>query len=154
MKKLSDIIDKLESNIKHYALSDPGISTGSVGWHIEHCLLVINSVIDALGKSIPGTHKNTFAINRSFVMITGNIPRGKVKAPTAVQPGPVIDIAALQEHILHSKEKLKVLRHLSSDHYFKHPFLGDFKLRPALRFINIHTKHHLKIMHDIIKSKR
>ena len=154
MKKLSDIIDKLESNIKHYALSDPGISTGSVGWHTEHCLLVINSVIDALAKSIPGTHKNKLTLNRSFVMITGNIPRGKVKAPTAVQPGPVIDNRALQNHIMHSKEKLKILEHLSSDHYFKHPFLGDFKLRPAFRFLNIHTKHHLNIIEDIIKSKK
>ena len=153
MKKISDLLGKLENNIQYYELSETFISTGNVGWHVEHSLLVFNAVIDALGKSTPGAYKNKFGISRSFVMITGKIPRGKVKAPSAVQPSHVINVVALQQHISDLKEKIKILERLSPDHYFTHPFLGDFKLTPALRFLKIHTKHHLRIINDIIIKK-
>ena len=153
MKKISDLLGKLKKNIRYSELSETFISTGTVGWHIEHSLLVFNAVIDALGKSTPGAYKNKFSISRSFVMISGKIPRGKVKAPSAVQPSYIIDVVALQQHISDSKEKIKTLERLSSDHYFAHPFLGDFKLKPALRFLKIHTEHHLRIIDDI-KTKK
>ena len=150
MKKISDLILQLETNVKHHEITAPVLSNGSVGWHITHTLLVMNAVIDALRKSIPGTYKNTYSLKRSFVMITGRIPRGKVKAPTAVQPDTTISLAALEQEMMLTKENIKKTAQLSSEHFFRHPFMGDFKLKPALRFIIIHTKHHLKIINEII----
>ncbi len=81
-------------------------------------------------------------------------PRGKVKAPKAVQPATNFNFETLHQHICLSREGLKTLEHLSAGHYFTHPFLGDFKLKAAVKFIKVHTNHHLHIINDIVRSKK
>jgi len=153
MKKLEIIIAHLESHIPKHAYRNPEISKGSVGWHIEHALLTLNAVIDTMSRSDPAKYKKTFDIRRTVVMTMGKIPRGKAKAPAAVQPTLNFNAETLEQHIALSKEKIKTIEHLSPDRYFKHPFLGDFKVKVALRFLSIHTNHHLVIIEEIINKK-
>lgn len=153
MKKLEGLIFKLQTKIPHHELTASNISTASVGWHIEHSLLTLNFIIDALGKSNPADYKPTFDIRRSIVMLLGKIPRGRVQAPRAVRPATDFNIDTLHQHISLSIEKLKTLEYLNAGHYFTHPFLGDFKLEAAIRFLKVHTKHHLHIINDIVRSK-
>jgi hypothetical protein len=153
MKKLEQLIAELESNISHCELTIPNISAGSVGWHIEHSLLVLNLVIGALSKSNPADYKKKRDIRRTILMLLGRIPRGRIKAPKAVQPSLDFNKESLQQHVYQTKERVKVLSQLSSSHFFSHPFLGDFKLAPAIKFLTIHTKHHNQIIQDIIKSR-
>jgi hypothetical protein len=153
MEKLVEFICELESQIHEYDLVNPNISKGSVGWHIEHSLLTLNLIIEAMNKSNPDNYKWTFDKRRSFVTLLGKIPRGKVKAPTVVLPTVDFNPDTLQQHISFSKEKIKSLEKLKPNNYFKHPFLGDFNLKPAKKFLEIHTKHHLNIIKDIIGSK-
>jgi hypothetical protein len=154
MTQLEDLISRLESHIPDHERSDTTISKGSVGWHIEHSLLTMNAVIGALGKSDPKAYRSTFNIKRSVVMLLGKIPRGKVNAPKVVQPTIDFNAATLQQHINLTKEKLGILAGLSPDHFFTHPFLGDFKLKPSIRFLGVHTKHHLAIIEDIVKRSK
>ena len=44
------------------------------------------------------------------------------------------------------------LKSVSNDHYFEHPYLGKLKKKDTIRFLEIHTNHHLKIIDDILKS--
>jgi hypothetical protein len=154
MIKLEDLVSKLESKISDYEFINPSISKGSVGWHIEHSLLTLNLIIDALSKSNPNDYKRRFDIRRSIVIFLGKIPRGRVKAPAVVQPTANFNPDTLQQHIFISREKIKTLEHLSQGHFFTHPFLGDFKLKQAVKFLKVHTKHHLDIIYDIVKSKK
>lgn len=153
MKKLEVITAHLESYIPKHAYRNPEISMGSVGWHIEHSLLTLNAIIDALSRSNPANYKKTFDIRRAFVMTFSKIPRGKAKAPAAVQPTNNFNAETLEQHIALSKEKIKTIEHLRPKQYFKHPFLGDFKVKVAMRFLSIHTNHHLMIIEEIINKK-
>ncbi len=153
MKKLENLITNLESKIQDHDLTNPGVSKGSVGWHIEHSLLTLNLIIDVLGKSNPEDYKSKFDFRRILVMTTGKIPRGRVKAPGVVQPNVNFNTETLRQHIQLAREKMKSIDSLKEGNFFTHPFLGDFKLKPALKFLKIHTKHHLNIIDDIIKSK-
>lgn len=154
MKKLQSLIEKLEQAITEYKILDPKISLGSVGWHIEHSLLTLNLVIEALKRSEPDEYKWSFNIKRSFVLLSGKIPRGRIKAPTVVRPTINYNAHTLKQHILLTKEKMKSMGALKSHHFFNHPFLGDLRFRSTVRFLNIHTKHHLAIINDIIKNKK
>lgn len=154
MKKLEALISELETRIRDQHLLNPAVSKAAVGWHIEHSLLVLQVIIDALVKSVPDKYKSTFDIRRQVVMLVGIIPRGKVKAPTAVRPVETFHESSLRQHLFAVRESLKSMESLSKGHYFTHPFLGDFKLKPAIKFMRVHTNHHLKIINDIIKSSK
>jgi hypothetical protein len=86
-----------------------------------------------------------------LIFILGKIPRGKAKAPQIVFPKTTIDQPSLQEHINKSRNSLKELESVSNNHYFEHPYLGKLKKKETLRFLEIHTNHHWKIIEDIIK---
>lgn len=152
MKIINGLMEKLESKVPFHGLMALQISEASVGWHIAHSLLTLNSIIDALTKSNPQEYKSAFDIRRSVVMLLGKFPRGRIKAPKAVRPSSDINLESLQQGIHGTTEKIKILEQLSPHHYFKHPFLGDFKLKPAIKFMAVHTNHHLHIINDILKS--
>lgn len=154
MKNIAELIHQLESRISEHALHNPDISNGSVGWHIEHSLLTLNIIIEALKKSEPSNFNSKFDFRRLIVLTVGKIPRGKIKAPKLVQPSTVIDPPALLQHLLLTKENLKALDSLSKGHFFSHPFLGDFRLKQAVKFLCVHTNHHLSIINDIINSRK
>ena len=54
MENLPTILNQLESKIPYRNKNKLTVSQASVGWHIEHSLLVITEVIHALQNSIPG----------------------------------------------------------------------------------------------------
>ena len=149
MKKLYTLLTELEKSIPHQALLNPQVSQVPVGWHIEHSLLVLNAIVSGLKKSRPAAYKPTFDWRRQVVLVLGVIPRGKIKAPAAVRPVETFNAASLQQHLYTTKANLESIGQLSPDHFFTHPFLGDFKLIPAVKFMQVHTRHHLKIIRDI-----
>ena len=152
MPALSALISELQSKISFHEKTNPNVSKAAVGWHIEHSLLTMNLIVYGLSRSNPSAYRPEFDIRRIILMLSGKIPRGKIKAPAAVQPKNQSGQDALQQHILVARENLKRLELLHPEHFFTHPFLGDFKLRAAIKFICIHTKHHLQIINDIIEA--
>ena len=152
MKELDKLLSKLESKISYQEYMNPTISKASVGWHIEHSLLTLNSIITGLAASDPKKYKRRFDIRKTVVMLLGKFPRGRIRAPKTVQPTVAFNADTLHEHVLLLQERVKTLDSLSGDHFFVHPFLGDFKLKPGIRFMAIHTNHHLRIIEDIIRS--
>ena len=154
MEKLKELIQDLESKIQNQEILDPTISKSSVGWHIEHTLLTMNLVIEALQKSNPENYKRTFNFYRILVFTLNKIPRGRARAPKIVQPKVDFNTETLKIHLEKGKTKLAELNTISGKNYFEHPYFGHLTLKPTIKFLEIHTYHHLKIINDIIKSKR
>ncbi|MGC4042126.1 MAG: DUF1569 domain-containing protein [Flavobacterium sp.] len=152
MEALQNLISELEAKIPLYEKSNPAVSNSTVGWQIDHSMLVINTVIDQLRNSNPGNYKWRFNKWRLFIRITNTIPRGKVRVPKSVKPIDTATIESLTSKLELTKKNIADLDKLPSNSYFTHPFFGDLNLNPAIWFLKLHTNHHLKIIKDIIKN--
>jgi len=154
MNKINNLLNQLEAKISNGENLNPAISKGSVAWHIEHSLLTINLIINALIQSNPKNFKWKFSFIRMVVLLMKKIPRGKVKSPKVVLPQENISNESLVRHLLLTKDSIMNLESLSKDKYFTHPYFGDLKLNQTIRFLEIHTQHHLEIIEDIISNKQ
>jgi len=152
MKNLEILLDQFESRIPLFEKENLAISKSNIGWHIEHSLLTLNGVIKFLTHSNPKDYKWKFNFIRIIVMKTGKIPRGKVKAPQIVVPKDTISKTQLLANLEQTRKMVLELETISKEHYFEHPFFGKLKRNDTIRFLEIHTNHHLKIIEDIIKS--
>lgn len=153
MEKLVKLLNNLESKIPNSERLNQSISKSSVGWHIEHTLLVIIKTIQALEKSNPQDYKWKFSLAKTFVYTFNKIPRGKGNAPQSVLPAEIIAADNLNKNIQVANDKVNGLTNLNSNNYLQHPYFGKLNLKSTIRFLQIHTKHHIEIIDDIIKAR-
>ena len=144
-------IEEIESLIPKASISNPNISVSGVDWHLDHTLKVIISICDVLKKSDPTKYKSSFNISWQAISLTGTIPRGRGKAPEFTKAKEEIKVADIQSQLEEAKSALQSIESLPANSYFKHPYFGMLNLKGAQKFLRIHTRHHLKIMRDIIK---
>jgi hypothetical protein len=123
MKILQQLLNELEAKIPFWENTNEKVSNASVGWHIEHSLLVIKRVIDSTKKSDPVLYKWKFNIKKIFVFAAGSIPRGKGNAPEPSKPKEDFNESTLQEHIQLIKNKLAEIDSIQPNQYFVHPIL-------------------------------
>ena len=153
MHKLNYLINELESLIPKYECLDIRISKSPVGWHMEHTLLTLSLIIEQLKRSDPITYKWQFNFTRILVFTINKIPRGRAKAPKVVQPKTDFNESTIKIHLDSVSKKIEELNLLKQDNYFEHPYFGNLNLKPTIKFLELHTKHHLSIIRDIIRSK-
>ncbi len=146
------IIEKLQQYIPQKDLQVSNVSDWSVGYQIEHCTKVIYGVCQGLINSDPASFKYKFNFFRIVILLTGYIPRGKAKAPKAVQPKASASTEELNKFLNKANELLTEIDKLDKNAYFDHPYFGMVNLKLAKRFIEVHTNHHIKIIKDIIKA--
>ena len=151
MKNIDAIMPELANYIADYNQSNKAISEVSVGWHIEHSLLVIKQITATLAQSEPKLYKSKFNVKRFVVFLTKTIPRGKAKAPKVVIPVDEITIEILQESLKNTYQAIAYLKDCQENQYFMHPFFGQLNKKQTIKFLAIHTEHHLKIIRDILK---
>jgi len=151
MKNLDAILPELANYIADYNQSNYAISEASVGWHIEHSLLVIKQVTATVAQSEPKLYKSKFNLSRFFVFLLKTIPRGKAKAPKVVIPSDNITADSLQESLKNTYQAITYLKDCEVNQYFMHPFFGQLNKKQTIKFLEIHTQHHLKIIRDILK---
>jgi len=152
MSQLSALIKELEQRIPDLEKEAPKVSASAVGWHIEHSLLTINAIIAAMGKSDPKDYQWKFSFPRLLVFTINKIPRGRAKAPVHVQPKTVFTSATLKEHVDRTVEKLNDLNGLQAKQFLIHPYFGKLNVKQTIKFLGIHTRHHIAIINDIIKQ--
>ena len=152
MKNVQNKIQALSAYINQSALVSPEVSAVSVGWHIEHSLLVIKQITSTVAQSDPKLFKQKFNFNRLWVFLFHYFPRGKAQAPKVVIPNSELTIQALEDSIKHTYQALDYLKDCQPNQYFMHPFFGQLNRNQTIHFLSIHTKHHLKIIKDIIAS--
>ena len=151
MKNLDVIVPELATFIPNYNQSNTAISEVAVGWHIEHCLLVIKQITSTVAQSDPKLYKSKFNMTRFFVFLSKTIPRGKAKAPKVVIPSDNITADALQESLKNTYQAITYLKDCEERQYFMHPYFGQLNKKQTIQFLAIHTEHHLKIIRDILK---
>lgn len=150
--KLLKAIDELESYVSKLNLSNEAVSKSTIGWQIAHSLKVIYGVTKTVAKSNPNDYKWQFNFTRIIIFTTGKIPRGKAKAPKAVRPEEEkITKDELLGFIEKSKKAIETALNSDPKAFVEHPFFGLLKRDKAIRFLEIHTEHHLKIIRDIAK---
>lgn len=151
MMKMSDLLQEIESNIAFFEVSNERVSKSNVAWHLDHSLKVINSVATVLLKS-PADYQWNFNLKRDYFLFVKRIPRGKAKAPKAVQSFEEITATSIERQLKTARYLIKEIELLHPKTNFVHPYIGKLNLKQAFTFIEIHTQHHLKIIDDILKK--
>jgi hypothetical protein len=148
MRKIELLLQELETKIPLQNVLQTSVSASSIGWHIEHTLLTINKIAEATKISNADNYKFVFKPLKYIVYLTRKIPRGKAKNPKLVEPE-FFDEITLKNHLQKTKTSILELVSIEKNKYFKHPFFGNLKLNDTIKFFEIHTMHHLKIINDI-----
>jgi hypothetical protein len=143
------LLKQLESYLELHQKLNDSISGETIGWHIAHSCQVINTITNGIIHSDPSKAKPKFSFLYHLIMLTNNIPRGKVKAPNIVIPKNTITKAEIIKQIELAKANLQILASTQKQKYFTHPIFGDLNVPKTLRFFIVHTNHHLKIIRDI-----
>ncbi len=148
-KKLKTQLQQLLRYIEAGDKENKKVSHASTYWHIEHCLKVVDGIVTLLEQSTPADFKPQFSLMKIFILTTGYIPRGKGRAPKQTMPDDLSTKITLKA--MHEQVRLQVLKlpDIPATSCFKHPAFGYLNKKQTIRFIGIHTSHHLKIMKDI-----
>jgi hypothetical protein len=153
MNPLHNLLLQLENHIPDFEKTNSNVSNSTVGWQIDHCLLVINGIIGQLENSNPSEFQSKFNFKRFIVFTTGKIPRGKIRAPKVVTPVEIATLEELKFEIEIAKNNIQKLNDLPKKSFFKHPFLSNLNVKQTEKFLLIHTKHHLKIIEEVLKKQ-
>lgn len=151
MKNLDAILPELATYLPDCDKVNPSISEASVGWHLEHSLLVIKQITATVAQSNPALFKSKFNLSRFFIFLSKTIPRGKAKAPKVVIPAVDITLDSLEASLANTYQAVAYLKDCQDNQYFMHPFFGQLNKKQTIYFLAIHTNHHLKIIRDILK---
>ncbi len=145
-------LNKIEHYLVHRDSLNTEVSKVAVAWHLDHSLKVINGIFDRLQASDPKKYKKKFNAPRLFSFTFGFIPRGRAQSPKSVLPPDTINTGDIVEQLVLARDKMVGLQALDEKSNFKHPVFDRLNKKQAKRFIEIHTRHHLKIVNDILKE--
>jgi hypothetical protein len=131
------------------------VSRWSVAEQLDHATKVCRSVLGTLNKGEPLDAAGINFIGRA-VLLAGRIPRGKGESPAAVR-GEQRPAAEILETLAACRELLKrwmdkTDRLPPKARVFKHPYFGALNTSQTVKFLHIHTAHHLKIVEEIVKQ--
>lgn len=149
---LDEELAEIESLIEKRKVRNTAVSEADVAWHLDHMLLVVNRLYDALENSNPEDFESELNASRLVVFTTGIIPRGRAQAPDEVRPPEVIEKSDIEAQLSKAKERIAKLKDLDEKAYTKHPVFGMIDRGQTQRLMKVHTRHHLKIVRDILKS--
>lgn len=149
MRNIEKYLDEIYKYVEHENRLNTAVSSVNVGWHIEHTSLVIIKIIETVTKSDPKKYKWKFNIKRSFVFFLNKFSRGKATAPDIVKPKQ-IEKTNFPQLLIQTKEALQRLKQADPNQYFRHPIFGDLNKKNTFIMLDIHTRHHLQIVKDII----
>ena len=149
---LDDEFAKIENYIPKRDVKNTTISQADVAWHLDHILKTINQISTNLENSNPNNYQSTFSLQQVIVHTTGTIPRGVAQSPQSVRPPDIILTEAIFLQLKQAKEHLDKINSLDENAFIEHPVFKNLDRDQTRRFIKIHTKHHLKIIKDILED--
>ena len=147
-------LNKIKDYLAYRDFLAEDVSKVDVAWHLDHSLKVINRIVNSLRNSKPEEYKNDFNISRKVVFAAGRFPRGRGRAPKTVLPPESIKTEDMLQQLNESISNLKSLDSLEKHSNFYHSIFGMLDLKNSIKFLEIHTNHHLAIIEDIVTSKK
>ena len=141
----------IKENLHHLEKENSAVSKASVGWHLDHSLKVMNSVLDTLKNSDASEYKKRFNFFHFYIFLKGSFPRGKVRSPKQVLPPEIILKEDLESQLHLVENKLKNYTIIQENQYFTHPIFKQLNKKQTLKFLKLHSQHHFKIIQDILK---
>jgi len=152
LQKINQQLDELLQLVPFAKQINSKVSDASLGWHLAHILITVQRISGALKQSDPANYKSTYNFRKQIVLGFNYIPRGKVKAPKAVIPQHDYNSEELMQNLEQSRAVLQEWNSLGEQQHFLHPVFGCLNKKETLRFLYVHTSHHLKIIRDISKA--
>jgi len=148
---LVSLVKQLEAHLAHKDKRKEVVSKSDVAWQIDHSLKVINKVSKSLIDSNPKSYKSIFNKWRFLLFNLNYIPRGRARAPKVVKPPEIISKEGLSSQIYLAYKNIEEIKLVEENAHFKHMIFGVLNKKRTIRFLHLHTNHHLKIIRDIIK---
>jgi len=150
-------LDELPDDLFNQTPPGGGWSYGEVYCHILQANM---GSLTAIEKCINGTGQidnKRLSLLATLVLLTGRFSPVRIKTPAKIAAMVTnIDKEEARNNIIKVKKRLEQLvgaiSKSSSFIKIKHPRLGMLNARQWLRFINIHTRHHLKQIERIEKK--
>lgn len=146
-------LQEIEHYIPNFETKNLNVSKATVGWQLDHALKVIIAVSIILVKTDPKKYKRDINIRKLVLFAFGTIPRGKGRSPKQVLPPEIILKEDLYTQLKSAREYVQKIEKVHKNAYFNHHIFGTLNKDQTTRFLNIHTRHHLKIIEDIINEK-
>ncbi len=149
-KELNRLAAHLDQEDKRAA----SVSKAGIYWHVDHCLRILQAVPPAMHKSIKENYRPKRSFTKTLIMTTGYIPRGKARSPKHVTPEKnALDRKAITARLKDTIKQTNKLVDLAESSFMEHPFFGSLQKKQAIKFMKIHTRHHLKIIRDILANQ-
>lgn len=141
----------IKAHIQYLEKVNTKVSKVSVGWHLDHSLKVMNSVIENINSSTAVHYQPKFSALRLVTFTLGFFPRGKAKSPKRVLPPEIIVKKDIEHQLETAMHNLKLMDGLDQHQFFTHPLFHQLNKKQTIKFLGLHTNHHLKIVKDILK---
>jgi len=143
---------------EYFSIQADAVSKWSCGKQAGHIALTLDMVADSVAQLLANPDRDTEGTITPFgraMLKSGIIPRGVGKAPEAINPKEksreellaVMQSARKKWKALEGKEQAIMTCEARSPHP-----LGMFRPQEWVRFVGIHTAHHLKIVRDILAA--
>ncbi len=145
-------LNQLEAYIAQRDSLAPDVSAVDVAWHLDHSLKMIIGIYSVLKASDPLSYSSSFKPVRTLVFTTGRMPRGVGKAPKSVLPPENIRTEDIMGQLEVARSLLPAFSQLDKKKHFNHYVFGVLNVKRSARFVKIHTRHHLRIVRDILKK--
>jgi hypothetical protein len=133
----------------------PRVSGWSVAEQLDHVTKVLEAALARLLAESPPLGQGINLVGRVLLAI-GRIPRGVGKSPAAVR-GAERSAAELRAAVERVRALLASVAAdgspLAGDRpVFRHPYFAGLTPGQTLRFLSVHTDHHLRIVADIRRA--
>lgn len=150
------MIKMAHGSVAVFSNKNAKVSGWNVGEHLEHTALTMAAMNGRLLEALDAEHNTRAGPTWAgrVVLLTGFIPRGRGKAPQVTLPPDNPTPERIVRNLSEARKKLAELeRNLAEIEIATgrsaHPVLGQFSPAEWLRFIDIHNRHHLKIIREI-----
>jgi len=143
---------RLRELSEHSAVRVPHVSSWSIGMHVQHCVLAAVGICRVLESSRAPPPRTWRTLVGRFVLWRGRLPRRRATAPPVTVPEVELSSTQLEALLGGAASVLEQARALPADSWFGHFALGTLRRDEALRFIDVHTNHHLRIVAEILAA--
>ena len=129
------------------------VSAWSVGTHIQHLSLAMSGISKALLASSSPMPPPRFSVPKFFVLLFGRIPRGRGRAPKVTIPEKESSKEEILVALAAARQGMEAAQSVPFDRWFQHPMFGPLTKDQTLRFVEIHNRHHLAIIKEILAAR-